>query len=495
MKTHQKFFVLCLLCAVVFVAVSACQKKSALDKDAPITLTLWHYYVGRNKISLDDAVAEFNKTVGFEKGIIVQAVGYGSIADLEADVLQSADGINGGKLMPDLFSSYADMAYKINETGKLADLTPYFSKDETDEYMGIFIKDGQFKGGKLQIIPVVKSTEILYVNDTEWEQFKAEKQWTDDAMLSTWESIYDASKQFYEWTAQCAPDKETGRAFMGVESVANYMIAACKQRGVDLFDANGDGTGRIVLDHSVLKKAFDLYYRGMALGYFSTVGRFCTDDIKTGNIIAFVGSTSSASHFPTAVIKDNQEQDISFLAMPYPSFKGAEPLAMRQGAGMCVTKGSEAEEEASTIFIKWFTDSKQNIKFSMSTGYIPVKRKSYQDPAFTSQLNAFEGSSETKAQEDIIVAGVYKRGLAQLLEGKTYAVTPFANSYDARAKIQETMQQIVSEDREIVRAKRAQHIPMQQIETSLDVEQRYQDWIKTLKAELSALQIGYIELN
>lgn len=42
--------------------------------------------------------------------------------------------------------------------------------------------------------------------------------------------------------------------------------------------------------------------------------------------------------------------------------------------GLVVTKGTEAENEASAVFLKWFTDEDQNIAFSVDSGYMPVKK-------------------------------------------------------------------------------------------------------------------------
>ena len=42
---------------------------------------------------------------------------------------------------------------------------------------------------------------------------------------------------------------------------------------------------------------------------------------------------------------------------------------------MCVVSSSEKKEYASTIFLKWFTDTERNICFSVKSGYLPVKKE------------------------------------------------------------------------------------------------------------------------
>ena len=61
--------------------------------------------------------------------------------------------------MPDLFSTYADTAYAIQQQGKLADLSAYFTEDELSEYVDGYIQEGFFTdNGQLYLFPVAKST-------------------------------------------------------------------------------------------------------------------------------------------------------------------------------------------------------------------------------------------------------------------------------------------------------------------------------------------------
>ena len=56
-----------------------------------------------------------------------------------------------------------------------------------------------------------------------------------------------------------------------------------------------------------MRTLWDNYYVPFIKGYFSASGRFHSDDVKTGNIIAYVGSSSSATFFPTQVIADDMD--------------------------------------------------------------------------------------------------------------------------------------------------------------------------------------------
>ena len=50
-------------------------------------------------------------------------------------------------------------------------------------------------------------------------------------------------------------------------------------------------------------------------------------------------------------------------------------VAVQQGAGMVVTKGSDEEIEASVEVLKYLTEPENNTSFSIGSGYLPVNKK------------------------------------------------------------------------------------------------------------------------
>ena len=60
--------------------------------------------------------------------------------------------------------------------------------------------------------------------------------------------------------------------------------------------------------------------------------------------------------------------DITRKALESPKFANGEDYAVQQGAGMVVTKASDAEIQASLVFLKWFTSPEHNITFSVDSG-------------------------------------------------------------------------------------------------------------------------------
>lgn len=457
---------------------------SVLDPKNPVTITLWHYYVGENQQAIEAAVAEFNQTEGIEKGVIVEAVAKGSIAELEEAVTNSAKGIIGAEVMPDIFSSYPDKAMEIDELGKVCDLNAYFTTDEKNMYVADFLKDGIYSEGRFLLVPIVKSTELFYINKTQWAEF-AQSEGLDDSALATWEDVYKTAQAYYLWSDSKTPDVAgDGKAFMGFDSVANFIIVGNKQLGIDVIDGEGQ---QATLDEAVLRQIFDIYCGGISLGYFDAVGKFRSDDIKSGELVSYVGSSSGAAYFPTWIDNNNTQEDIEFLALNYPAFEKGKSYAIQQGAGMCVANSTPEKQEGAALFLKWFTAKTQNIEFAMTTGYLPVQTEAYESEEFTTVLEELRKGDE--AQQN--VAAVYEIALKQITELNTYAAKPFAGSYDVRSTLQSTLMNAAELAKTEVDSLRAQGLADEEILTKLDMDARFTAWIADVKAKLDEANIAY----
>lgn len=120
----------------------------------------------------------------------------------------------------------------------------------------------------------------------------------------------DVARQYYEWTDSLTPDvPDDGKAFYGRDSMSNYFIIGMKQMGVDIFDAeNGEVTLRP--EKEQIRRLWDNYYVPYVNGWFASLGKFRSDDVKTGDILAYTGSSSSSMYFPDQVVLDDRSRPI-----------------------------------------------------------------------------------------------------------------------------------------------------------------------------------------
>ncbi len=425
---------------LLLMSLSGCKKgnqyEDLLDKDSPVSIIIWHYYNGVQQTQFDEMVAEFNNTVGVEKGIIVEAISKNSINELADSIRASAEKEPGAEDMPDIFATYAETAYIIDELGYVADLKKYFTDEELAEYVDEYIEEGSFDNGKtLKIFPTAKSTEIMMINQTDWQKF-ADATGASYEDMSTWEGLAAVAELYYNYTDGLTPDVENdGKAFFGRDSVANYMNIGAKQLGVAFSEPDADGVVKTGVDKETMRRLWDNYYVPYVKGYYTAENRYRSDDAKIGSIIALICSTSGAIYYPTEVtINDEYTYAIDNVVLPVPDFEGCDSYVVQQGAGMSVVKSTEKEEYASAVFLKWFTETERNIQFSINSGYLPVKKTA----------NDFEMvqsvSAETGLEIDDTMRRTIETAIDEINTCKLYTSPAFDKSAQLRDYIGNTMQ-------------------------------------------------------
>lgn len=415
--------------------------KVKLDPSKPVSLTVWHYYNGTQQAAFDELVDEFNTTVGKEKGIYIEEYSQGSVADLEAAVSDSLNGVVGAEELPDMFSSYADTAYAVQQQDKLVDLNTYFSAEELEEYVDSYIQEGYIDNDSaLYLFPIAKGTEILMVNKTGWEVFAEATGSTLDELATT-EGITEVSKRYYEWTDSLTPDiADDGKAFYGRDSMSNYFVIGMKQMGKDIISVE-NGTVSLNLDKELIRRLWDNYYIPYINGYYAGYGRFRSDDIKTGDILAYTGSASSAMYFPDHIEKEEGNEAIDYLVLSSPIMEGGETYRVQQGAGMAVTKSTKEREYASCEFLRWVTQKEQNIKFVAEAAYLPVRKDANTIEAFDAVIQSEQLDVNPKAYDCLV-------NMMDNFEDTTFYVTDnFENGYNTRKVLDSVLTDAAERDK------------------------------------------------
>lgn len=461
-----------ILAFLMMLTLGSCagNHEHGLSAEEPTTITLWHYYNGALKSAFDTMVDEFNETVGKEKGIIVDAFGQGSVNDLADAVAASANKDAGAEELPDVFATYVDTALELDKMDLLAPLDDYLTGEEIAEYVPSYIEEGRLGAdGKLKVFPVAKSTELLMINKTAFEPFAAAAGVSTDD-LSTWEGLAEVAEKYYDYSG--------GKAFFGRDAYANYMIIGSLQLGTELFKVD-KGEVTLQLDKDIMRRLWDNLYVPYVNGYFSKYGRFATDDAKTGDIIALVGSSSGASYFPTEVsVNDQESEAIECMVLPVPNFEGTEPYAVQQGAGMAVVRSDEQHEYASVVFLEWFTEKERNTEFSLMSAYLPVKQEA-NDPDLVHSV--MEGK-----QMDIspVVKDSIEVGINQAKDYTLYTNKAFDNGYNARQILENSMLERAQENRALVLEKIGQGVPHDEAVAEYLTDEQFEQWYQELETML-----------
>lgn len=463
--------------------LAGCGNKDPLDPKNPVSLTVWHYYNGSQQAAFDALVEEFNDTVGRERGIYVESYSQGSVGALESAVRDVIGGKVGADVMPDIFSSYADTAYEVEQAGILADLSDYLSKEELNRYVDSYIEEGCIADdGTLRIFPTAKSTEVMMINKTGWDAFAAA---TGASLedLATIEGVTATAQIYYEWTDSLTPDVYgDGKAFYGRDALANYFIIGMKQLGVEIFHVeNGEVTFNAPQEE--MFRLWENYYVPLVKGYFGAYGSFRSDDVKTGDLLAYTGSSSSAMYFPSHVELDDDSYVIDYIVKMSPIFQGGQNYAVQQGAGMVVSKSDQQHEYAAVEFLKWFTQAENNLQFGSVSGYLPVLKEANSVQKLD-QVIAEKGLEVSPKTYDCLTAT-----LDNMADLTLYTNKSFKNGTKARKVLEYHLADLAAENRAAVEAAIKQGMSLEEAAAPYVTKEAflvwYTDFVQAMNAAIN----------
>lgn len=361
----------------------------------PVTLTIWHVYGGQTDSPLNDMIDEFNQTIGKEEGIYVQVASVTNTNTIHEDVLAAANQDPGAAKLPDLFVSYPKTVLAMPDEDILVDYRDYFSEEELEMYLPGFLEEGNING-KQMILPVAKSTEIMYINKTAFDRF-ADETGSGLEDLNTWEGLYETAEKYTAWTDAQTPDvPNDGKPFFVHDYHFNYFQVGTESLGEDFFDGNTIAFGE------KFEQAWEAYANAALHGAVWLENGYATEALRTGDAIVSVASSASILYYSDVVTyPDNNSEQIEIIARPCPVFRDGEKLVMQRGAGICTVKSTQEKEKAACKFLKWLTEPEKNVEFVTQAGYMPVTQEAFdtylpeavenlEDPKYKELYQAFQ---------------------------------------------------------------------------------------------------------
>lgn len=358
MKSARKLFLLLLIFSISISCLSGC-KKSELDKNKPVTLTMWHVYGEQADSPMNRLIDKFNETVGMEKGIIINVTAMSNASKIGEKLLDAHNKIPGSAEMPDLFFAHKSNVLELG-ADCLLDWNEYFSEKELSAYVPEFLEDGT-ADGKLSVFPVSKSTHLLFIAGGQFERFSADTGVTYEA-LSTWDGFFDAAAKYYDWSG--------GKPFCALD----YPLRAIELAAVE------SGAGNIFADNGfydpsnvIFKQTFMKFADSLAKGHIMLSNLYSNTQVMTGEVVAGIGSSAAILYYnDTVTYEDGTSEPMDLEILPLPAENGKKPYITQAGVGLCAYKTSSQKAEAAVIFAKWLTEPDRNLEFVCQTGYMPV---------------------------------------------------------------------------------------------------------------------------
>lgn len=370
-KKYVVLLLVLLLVPIIILTVSFIK----LQSKETVTLTLWHNYGGQMKDTMDEMIEEFNATVGAKEGVFINVTSISGSSALHEKLTMAANNDPGAPTLPDITTAYPKTAVILADKGLLVNLEDQFTEKELTDYIPRFIEEGRLNGKDLYVFPTAKSTEVLFVNTTIFNRFAADTGVTLDD-LATFEGIRKAAELYYTWTDNQTPEiGGDGKTFYVPDSVFNLSLIGCRQLGSEFISGQA-----IDFNNPAVKTVWKTFMEPAVQGQFAIFDGYASDLAKTGDIVCSTGSTAGVLFFsPTVTYPDNTTEAAELTILPYPTFEGGKKIAIQRGSGMCIIKSDKAKERLAGIFLKWFTNPENNLRFISSTGYLPVTEEAFGD--------------------------------------------------------------------------------------------------------------------
>ena len=368
MKHINSFFLL-LTVLLLCIGCSPMMKKEEL----PTTITVWHVYGGQVDSPLNDLIDQFNQTVGKEQQINVQVTSVSNTNTIHELVLASANGEPGASELPDLFISYPKTVLALPDDRILVDYRDYFNEEELSAFIPAFVEEGTVND-RLVILPVAKSTEIMFINQTLFDRFSQATGVTVED-LDTWEGLYRAAEIYAAWTDAQTPDIQGDAKSMFVHDYYfNYFQVGAESLGEDFFRGDELAFG------PAFQTAWEPLAQAALQGGVWLKGGYATESIRTGDSIVSVASSASILYYSDVVTyPDNTSEEITIVSRPCPVFENGEKLVMQRGAGFCTVRSTPEREQAAVTFLKWLTQPEHNVEFVTQAGYMPVTQAAFEN--------------------------------------------------------------------------------------------------------------------
>ena len=339
-------------------------KTGGLDPDDPVYLNIWHVYGSQSESPLNDLIDEFNSTTGKEKGVIINVESVTDSSDIDGLLSASLNGEPDALPLPDLFTAYPRVAEMFGE-GQLLNWSSYFTEEELGAYREDFLSEGYF-GDELLMLPIAKSSELLFVNKTLFDRFAAENGLTVEC-FNNMNDLLSACNTYYDWS--------DGQAMFQINDFYHYFLA-----NMTAMDTGFIVDGKINADSDAFEQVFDLIAEAGIYGGLCVGDGYASDRWKTGEVICNIGSTAGILYLRDYVTyDDNTTEDIETLVLPYPCVEGVTPTVVQRGGGLFAVKNEdERKNEAAAVFAKWIAEKQHNLDFVTEAGYLPVTDEAFE---------------------------------------------------------------------------------------------------------------------
>lgn len=353
---------------VILALIALCAPMMLPAQDASLagvdpsgaSVTFWYQHSGDRDKAMQAMLNEFNSSNPWKIAIRGEYAGpYDQIYN------KMITAIAAGK-PPELVVAYQNQAATYADA--LVDLNPYVHDPKWgiegeigDFFKGFINQDVAAQlGGKRLGFPPNRSIEVLYYNE---------------AMLRA-AGISTPPRSWDEFAADCR--RVTGRTGdtygYALDSLdASHIFSFVISRGGSFTTPDGKG---YALDSPQTRESMLFMRRLVAGGWARKIAKKFDDQSEFGNgKSAFTMSSTSGLTFYDAAVKAGKNGVFPWSIAPVPqSVPSGAPAIDLYGASVSVPKSTPQKQLAAWLFIKWFSEPRQQAAWTHVSLYFPVRK-------------------------------------------------------------------------------------------------------------------------
>jgi len=410
---------------------------SQVKFDAPQEVSFWHPQSGSNGVALQAMVDKFNATN--DKKITIKATFQQTYNELHAKNLAA---VSAGT-PPEFTVAYENWVADYMKGGHMIDLDDYvkdktlgLSKESLEDIFPSYLEGLRFAqyGNKLLSFPFTKSLVVMYVNEELMQRGgvrEVPKTWTEFAtaigQLSRGDSTLLIDPNLA--TADMVKDPTRGRTYgWGNYASASTINAWAYSRGGSMVSADNK---QVRFTETPYLESFQLTEDAFKRQHAYNPPRVPGNDYDfTANRMAFIMMSSTSRPFLRNTMKTNGREKMPWRVAVIPQKDASKPATVQYGANIAVFKTTPTKQAASWAFIKWFTDRDQDVQWSITSSYMPIRKSSSETAVLKAHWEkddpqgkqAFDISKYAKPEPNIRgtdpIRPIIQNALNEVMEGK-----------------------------------------------------------------------------
>ena len=359
------FPVFCLLFCIALIGCGPApdQSDSARAQFTPIDLeaaTFWDRQTTDNADLLHAITDEYNASHG---GLPVKIVQTGNYGDIYRKVTASIH----ARTLPAMAASYGAMTLEYAKAGAVASFDAFIrhpetglSRDELADFFPAVLEANRYEAlnGEMYSFPFTKSVLVLFYNKRVLAKAGI------DGPPATWDAFL----------AQCRAIKAaTGNAAWAIDIDASTINAMIFSMGGEVFA--GEETQ---FDSQPAQRTFALLQTLARenLAYPIPPRTFNDETALAQDTIAFCFRPSSNRPYIEQLMDDTDAWGIA----PIPQADPENPHTILYGANISIFNTSEEQKAAAWGFVKAFTSRDTSVRWSIGTGYLPIRKSAADHP-------------------------------------------------------------------------------------------------------------------